>query len=93
MRFIGGSLQQQYVERTRALDPSRCLAAGIDVGKFEALGEHRTLVRGEQGLKPHTVARRGAVTPRYSQHGPLSYTPSQTRTNRKRCPAGEWAFP
>ena len=44
MQFIGGSLQQQYVDRTRALDPCRCLAAGIDVGKYEALcliADHR----------------------------------------------------
>ncbi len=37
MQFIGGGSQQEYVERTRGLDPSRCLAAGIDVGKYEAL--------------------------------------------------------
>ena len=44
MQFIGGSSQQQYVEKTRALDPARCLAAGIDVGKYEALcliADHR----------------------------------------------------
>ena len=27
MQFIGGGSQQEYVERTRGLDPSRCLAA------------------------------------------------------------------
>ena len=37
MQFIGGGSQQEYAERTRGLDPSRCLAAGIDVVKYEAL--------------------------------------------------------
>jgi transposase len=50
MRFIGGELQREYVERTRDLEPSRCLAAGIDVGKYEALcliADHRGEVVGE----------------------------------------------
>lgn len=50
MQFIGGGSQQEYVERTRGLDPSRCLAAGIDVGKYEALclvADHRGEVIGE----------------------------------------------
>ena len=50
MRFIGGELQQGYVEKTRDLEPSRCLAAGIDVGKYEALclvADHRGEVLGE----------------------------------------------
>lgn len=49
MRFIGGVTQQQYVERTRGLDPARCLAAGIDVGKRSALAliaDHRGEVIG-----------------------------------------------
>src|SRR5215213_7602043 len=44
VRFIGGTAQQQYVEKTRALEASRCLVAGIDVGKYEALcliADHR----------------------------------------------------
>ena len=44
VRFIGGAAQQQYVEKTRALEASRCLVAGIDVGKYEALcliADHR----------------------------------------------------
>jgi hypothetical protein len=50
MQFIGGGSQQEYVERTRGLDPSRWLAAGIDVGKYEALclvADHRGEVVGE----------------------------------------------
>jgi Transposase len=50
VRFIGGVSQQKYVERTRGLDPSRCLAAGVDVGKYEALclvADHRGEVVGE----------------------------------------------
>ena len=50
MQFIGGGSQQEYVERTRGLDPSNCLAAGIDVGKYEALcliADHRGEVVGE----------------------------------------------
>jgi transposase len=50
MQFIGGGSQQEYAERTRGLDPSRCLAAGIDVGKYEALclvADHRGEVIGE----------------------------------------------
>lgn len=49
MQFIGGSQQLRYVEKTRGLDPSRCLAAGIDVGKHEALcliADHRGEVVG-----------------------------------------------
>lgn len=49
MRFIGGVTQQQYVEKTRGLDPARCLAAGIDVGKRSALAliaDHRGEVVG-----------------------------------------------
>jgi transposase len=44
MRFIGGVTQQKYVELTRGLDPGRCLAVGVDVGKREALAliaDHR----------------------------------------------------
>ena len=50
MQFIGGGSQQEYVERTRGLDPSHCLAAGVDVGKYEALcliADHRGEVVGE----------------------------------------------
>ena len=57
MQFIGGSLQQQYVEKTRALDPSRCLAAGIDVGKYEALcliADHRGELVGQPLTFPLT---------------------------------------
>ena len=62
MQFIGGSSQQQYVEKTRALDPSRCLAAGIDVGKYEALcliADHRGEVVGQPLTFPLTEV--GAV--------------------------------
>jgi transposase len=61
VRFIGGETQQEYVERTRDLEPSRCLAAGIDVGKYEALclvADHRGEVVGEPlafGLKESGV--------------------------------------
>jgi transposase len=57
VQFIGGSLQQQYVEKTRALDPSRCLAAGIDVGKYEALcliADHRGELVGQPLTFPLT---------------------------------------
>lgn len=50
MQFIGGASQQQYVEKTRSLEPARCLAAGVDVGKYEALclvADHRGEVLGE----------------------------------------------
>ena len=49
MQFIGGLQQLKYVEKTRGLDPSGCLAAGIDVGKYEALclvADHRGEVVG-----------------------------------------------
>lgn len=49
MRFIGGVTQQKYVEQTRGLDPSRCLAVGVDVGKRNALAliaDHRGEVVG-----------------------------------------------
>src|SRR5664280_829920 len=57
MQFIGGGSQQEYVERTRGLDPSQCLAAGIDVGKYEALclvADHRGEVGGEALTVPLT---------------------------------------
>lgn len=57
MQFIGGSQQSQYVEKTRGLDPSRCLAAGIDVGKYEALclvADHRGEVVGQPLTFPLT---------------------------------------
>lgn len=50
MQFIDGGSQQEYVELTRGLDPSTCLAAGVDVGKYEALcliADHRGEVVGE----------------------------------------------
>lgn len=36
MGYIGGGLQERFVERVRGLDPARLLAAPIDVGKHEA---------------------------------------------------------
>ncbi len=49
MRFIGGVTQQKYVESTRGLDPGKCLAVGVDVGKRNALAliaDHRGEVVG-----------------------------------------------
>ena len=57
MQFIGGATQQEYVALTRGLDPARCLAAGIDVGKYEALclvADHRGEVVGEALTFPLT---------------------------------------
>src|SRR5664280_919469 len=57
MQFIGDGSQQEYVERTRGLDPARCLAAGIDVGKYEALcliADHRGEIVGEALTFPLT---------------------------------------
>ena len=57
MQFIGGASQRQYVEQTRGMDPSRCLAAGIDVGKYEALclvADHRGEVVAEALTFPLT---------------------------------------
>jgi transposase len=48
--FVGGGLQEQYVAKTRGLDPDRCLVVGIDVGKYEALcliADHRGEIVGE----------------------------------------------
>jgi transposase len=48
--FVGGDGQEQYVGKTRGLDPGRCLVAGIDVGKYEALcliADHRGEIVGE----------------------------------------------
>lgn len=50
MQFIGGASQSEYVQRTRGVDPGRCLAAGVDLGKYEALclvADHRGEVVGE----------------------------------------------
>lgn len=57
MQFIGGASQRQYVEQTRGMDPARCLAAGIDVGKYEALcliADHRGEVVAEAVTFPLT---------------------------------------
>ena len=66
MQFIGDGSQQEYVERTRGLDPSRCLAAGIDVGKYEALcliADHRDEVVGEALTFPLTEPGVRALEP------------------------------
>ena len=50
MGFVGGREQEQYVAKTRGLDPGRCLVVGIDVGKYEALcliADHRGEIVGE----------------------------------------------
>lgn len=50
VKFIGGATQQGYVDKTRGLDPARCMAAGIDVGKYEAMcliADHRGEVVGD----------------------------------------------
>ena len=50
MLFIGGASQQEYVTKTRGLDPGQCLAVGVDVGKYEALcliADHRGEVVGQ----------------------------------------------
>ena len=36
MGFIGGDLQERFVERIRGVDPARLLAVPIDVGKVSA---------------------------------------------------------
>ncbi|MGH9168665.1 MAG: IS110 family transposase [Acidimicrobiia bacterium] len=36
MGYIGGALQERFVERVRGVDPGRLLAVPIDVGKHEA---------------------------------------------------------
>lgn len=57
MQFIGGASQQEYVGKTRGLEPARCLAAGIDVGKYEALcliADHRGEIVGDALTFPLT---------------------------------------
>lgn len=36
-RFVGGDLQAQYMARVRGVDPVRCLAVPVDVGKRSAM--------------------------------------------------------
>lgn len=36
-RFVGGSLQAEFMARVRDLDPSRCLVVPVDIGKWSAM--------------------------------------------------------
>lgn len=36
-RFVGGSLQGQFMARVRDVDPTRCLVVPVDVGKWSAM--------------------------------------------------------
>lgn len=57
MKFVGGESQREYVVKTREFDPLRCLAAGVDVGKYEALcliADHRGELVGEALAFPLT---------------------------------------
>jgi transposase len=79
VQFIGGAAQQQYVEKTRALEASRCLVAGIDVGKYEALcliADHRGELVGQPLTFPLTevgaVALERQLTAAVQQRAALS---------------------
>ena len=37
MRFVGGDLQGEFMARVRGVDPRRCLAVPVDVGKWSAM--------------------------------------------------------
>ena len=37
MRFVGGDLQGDFMARVRGVDPRRCLAVPVDVGKWSAM--------------------------------------------------------
>jgi transposase len=37
VRYVGGDLQGQFMARVRGLDPGRCLAVPVDVGKWSAM--------------------------------------------------------
>lgn len=37
MRFVGGALQGEFMARVRGVDPRRCLAVPVDVGKWSAM--------------------------------------------------------
>lgn len=37
MRFVGGDLQGRFMARVRGVDPQRCLAVPVDVGKWSAM--------------------------------------------------------
>jgi transposase len=36
-KFVGGALQAEFMARVRDVDPSRCLVAPIDIGKWSAM--------------------------------------------------------
>ncbi|HUY63909.1 MAG TPA: IS110 family transposase [Acidimicrobiales bacterium] len=36
-RFVGGSLQAEFMARVRDLDPGRCLVVPVDIGKWSAM--------------------------------------------------------
>lgn len=36
-RFVGGSLQGEFMARVRHLDPARCLVVPVDIGKWSAM--------------------------------------------------------
>jgi len=58
MQFIGGGSQQEYVERTRGLDPSRCLAAGVERGNLVG-GLDRRHSNGSCDVVPTFVSKGG----------------------------------
>ena len=45
MRYVGGSLQAEFMARVRGVDPRACLVVPLDVGKVEAMA----LVADHQG--------------------------------------------
>jgi hypothetical protein len=36
LRFVGGELQGEFMQRLRGIDPDRCLVVPVDVGKTMA---------------------------------------------------------
>ena len=77
MRFVGGDLQGRFMERVRNVDPQRCLAVPIDVGKWSAMAlvadHHGEVVvapfefgLNEPGVRVLLAAIGGAVTERGS---------------------------
>ena len=75
MRYVGGDLQGQFMARVRGVDPQRCLAAPIDVGKWSAMAlvadHHGEVVVApfafgldEPGVRRLLLAIEGAVSER-----------------------------
>ena len=78
MRYVGGSLQAEFMARVRGVDPRACLVVPVDVGKVEAMAlvaDHH----GEVVVAPFRFALTDAVM---SSSRPPCRSPAASATRR-----------